>query len=236
MLTDAQLAALDRDGFVAPLTFCPPGRMAGPRAAVEAATATPGPCHGDPWTARHQDSAAVFDLCAGPAVCAAVAQVLGPELVIWNSVLMNKAPGDGEIPWHQDHDYEYLSPDVGLAAWLAIDDATEDNGCLEVIPGSHRVLLPFTARSRTGEFDSHVDGAQVAGRDTVSIQLKAGEFLLFRNKILHRSAPNGSARRRLGLAVRYTVPGVTVNGAKFFDGYRPVPASAGRPDPAGTAG
>lgn len=133
MLTDSQLAALDGDGYVAPLPFCAPGRMAALRAAVEAATATPGPCHGDPWTARHQDSAAVLDICTSPAVCTAVAQVLGPELVIWNSVLMNKAPGDGEIPWHQDHDYEYLSPDVGLAVWLAVDDASEDNGCLEVI-------------------------------------------------------------------------------------------------------
>ena len=137
-LTDEQLTALDRDGYVAPLPLCTAGQMAELRSAIDTATATRGPCHGDPWTARHQDCAVVHDICAHPLICGPVARVLGPDLVIWNSVLMNKAPGDGEIPWHQDHDFDYLSPDVGLAVWLAIDDATEANGCLEVIPGSHR--------------------------------------------------------------------------------------------------
>jgi ectoine hydroxylase-related dioxygenase (phytanoyl-CoA dioxygenase family) len=168
----------------------------------------------------------VHDICAHPLICGPVARVLGPDLVIWNSVLMNKAPGDGEIPWHQDHDFDYLSPDVGLAVWLAIDDATEANGCLEVIPGSHRALLASTPRSQPGEFDSRVDFADVAGRDRVRIELRAGEFLLFRNKILHRSAPNPTTRRRLGLAVRYTVPGVTIDTTAFFPGYRAVAVSA----------
>ena len=225
-LTDEQLTALDRDGYVAPLPLCAADRMADLRAAIDAATIVPGPCYGDPWTARHQDSRVVHDLCASGLICGPVAQVLGPDLVIWNSVLMNKAPGDGEIPWHQDHDFDYLSPDVGLAVWLAIDDATEANGCLEVIPGSHRALLPSTRRSQPGEFDSHVDDAHVAGRDRVRVKLQAGEFLLFYNKILHRSAPNPTTRRRLGLAIRYTVPGVTVDTTTFFPGYRTVAVPA----------
>jgi ectoine hydroxylase-related dioxygenase (phytanoyl-CoA dioxygenase family) len=96
------------------------------------------------------------------------------------------------------------------------------NGCLEVIPGSHRDVLPAIPRTSDGEFDSHVDISHVAGRQQVPIELRAGEFLLFWNKILHHSVPNLSPRRRLGLAVRYTVPAVKVDASKFFDGYRTV--------------
>jgi ectoine hydroxylase-related dioxygenase (phytanoyl-CoA dioxygenase family) len=224
-LTEEQLTALDRDGYVAPLPLCAAGQATGLRGAIDVATRTGGPCFGDPWTARHQDSQVIREICASQAVCGPVAQVLGPNLVIWNSVLMNKAPGDGEVPWHQDHDFDYLSPDIGLAVWLAIDDATEANGCLELIPGSHRALLPSTPRTRPGEFDSRVGDAHVAGRDRVRVELRAGEFLLFRNKILHRSAPNPTPSRRLGLAIRYTIPGVTIDTTAFFPGYRPVTVS-----------
>ncbi|HEX3961181.1 MAG TPA: phytanoyl-CoA dioxygenase family protein [Trebonia sp.] len=223
MLTSVQLAALDRDGFVAPLAFCSPAAMAELRLSVDAAVGTPGPFGRDPWAARHQDCPAILAMCASTAICDAVAQVLGPSLVVWNSVLMNKAPGDGEIPWHQDHDFHYLDPDVGLAVWLAIDDAATANGCLEVIPGSHQAMLPFIARTTAGEFDSHVPDDQVAGHSRVPVELRAGEFLLFRNKILHRSRPNPSGRRRLGLAIRYTTPSVRVDARKFFDGYRVMP-------------
>ena len=227
MLTAQQLAALDEDGFVAPLPFCSRAAMAELRAVVDAALSTPGPFRGDPWAARHQDCPAILAMCANPAICEAVTQVLGPSLVVWNSVLMNKAPGDGEIPWHQDHDFRYLDPDVGLAVWLAIDDATTANGCLEVIPGSHRTLLSFIARSTAGEFDSHLPDSQVAGRPRRPVELRAGEFLLFRNKIVHRSRPNPSGRRRLGLAIRYTIPSVRVDPSEFFDGYRVVPVREG---------
>lgn len=222
-LTAGQLQALDRDGYVAPLSLCPPEHMAELRTAVEAAVATPGPHDGDRWSARHQDCRVVYDICASPGICDAVAQVLGQDLVLWNTVLMSKEPGGAEIPWHQDHDFDYLSPDISLAAWLAIDDATTANGCLEVIPGSHKQLLPSISRTQDGEFDSRVADIHVAGRPRVPIELRAGEFLLFRNKILHYSAPNTSSRRRLGLAIRYTIASVAVDTSKFFDGYRAIP-------------
>jgi chlorinating enzyme len=222
-LTGEQLQALDRDGYLAPLRLCPAGQMAEIRASIDAAVRTPGPHHGDPWSARHLDRPEVYDLCARSAICDPVRQVLGPGLVVWNTVLMNKAPGGGEIPWHQDHDFQYLNPDVGLAVWLAIDDATVSNGCLEVIPGSHQELLPSIARTRQGEFDSRIPDRHLAGRPAVPVELRAGEFLLFWNKTLHRSAANPSPQRRLGLAIRYTVTGVIVDASQFFDGYRTVP-------------
>ena len=220
-LTPQQLQALDVDGYVAPLRLCSSERMATLRSAVEAEVhAQPGPYGGDPWSARHQDCPAVLALCADTAITDAVAAVLGPDLVVWNSVLMHKAPGDGEIPWHQDQDFHYLDPDVGLAVWLALDDTSRDNGCLELIPGTHRDVLPSVPRTRPDEFDSHVDTAHVADRPAFPIELRAGEFLLFHNKLLHRSAANHSSTRRLGLAARYTVPSVRVDKTRLFPAHR----------------
>jgi ectoine hydroxylase-related dioxygenase (phytanoyl-CoA dioxygenase family) len=160
----------------------------------------------------------VYDLCAHPAVTEAVADVLGPDVVLWNSVLMNKTSGAPAVPWHQDRDFEFLAPDRGLAAWLALDDADRTNGCLQMIPGSHKSVLPARLRTRPDEFDSEVEAAHTADRPRFPVELQAGEFVLFHNKILHYSAPNHSAERRLGLAMRYTTPSVRVDTAKLFDG------------------
>jgi hypothetical protein len=219
VLTEAQLLELEETGFVAPLALCPPAEMARIRQLVDAAVLTaPGPHHGDPHSARHQDCRVVYDLCAHPSVTEAVADVLGPDVLLWNSVLMNKAPGAEAVPWHQDRDFEFLDPDESVAVWLALDDATVANGCLQMIPGSHRRVLPATLRTRPDEFDSEVGPAHTAERPRAAVELLAGEFVLFYNKILHHSAPNRSADRRLGLAARYTTPSVRVNVSKLFDG------------------
>lgn len=219
-LTDFQLRDLDRNGYLAPLPFCSPDRVNELRTTLEAAIGTPGPWSGDPWAARHHDCPAVFDICASEPLRDVVAQVLGPDLAVWNTVLWNKKPGDAAIPWHQDHDFDYLQPDVGLAVWLAIDDVTVANGCVEVIPGTHRDVLPFIPRTVAGEFDSRVPDSIVGGHRPVPIALRAGEFMLFCNKILHRSGPNRSPRRRLGLTIRYTTTFTRVDASKFFPGYR----------------
>lgn len=218
-LTAGQRRELEETGFLAPLTLCPPREMAGIRRLVDAAVLTSaGPHDGDPCSARHQDCRVVYDLCAHPAVTGAVADVLGPDVVLWNSVLMNKTPGAPAVPWHQDRDFEFLDPDQGLAAWLALDDADRTNGCLQMIPGSHRRVLPARLRTRPDEFDSEVEAAHTADRARIPVELRAGEFVLFYNKTLHHSAPNHSAERRLGLAMRYTTPSVRVDTAKLFDG------------------
>jgi len=223
-MTPEQRAAFERDGYLAPLQMCSPAEMAHLRARIEAAVAArPGPHGGDIWSSRHQDCRVVYELCANERIRDAVAQVLGPDLVVWNSVFMAKEPGAGEVPWHQDRDYLMLEPDISLAVWLAIDDATTANGCLDLLPGSHRERLAHTPRQRPDEFDASVSDDTATRRASVPIELRAGEFLLFCNRILHHSAPNRSTRRRLGLAIRFTVPSVRVRTDQLFPGHRVYP-------------
>jgi hypothetical protein len=219
-LNREQLDRFERDGYLAPLEFCTTGQMAIIRSRLdESLQCNLGPHGGDGLSARHQDCRPVYDICSSSAILDAVASVLGPDLVLWNSVFINKPPGASAIPWHQDRDYLLLNPCVNIAVWLAIDDATIENGCLQVVPGSHGHYLPHTLRTQPHEFDATADIADCVKERAVSICLKAGQFILFHNQLLHFSASNNSATRRLGLAVRYTVPGVKVNTAAFFDGY-----------------
>jgi ectoine hydroxylase-related dioxygenase (phytanoyl-CoA dioxygenase family) len=213
------VGGFEDDGYATPLRFRAPERMTELRAELDATLcARPGPFHGDPWSARHQDCRVVYDICASAPLCDAVEAVLGPDLIVWNSVFFVKESGGAAIPWHQDRDFLLLEPDVSVSVWLAIDESTLENGCLQVVPGSHRVPLDHTPRTSADAFDASVEDVDRA--KAVPVELRAGEFVLFRPAILHHSAANPSPRRRMGLAIRYTVPGVKVSTTEFFDGYR----------------
>ena len=188
---------------------------------------TRGPCRRGSLDRQAPGLRAGDDICAHPLVCGPVAGVLRPDLAVWNSVLMNKAPGDGEMPWHQDQDFDYLSPDTGLAVWLAIDDATGANGCLEVVPGSHHTLLPSTfraagPRTSTPTWTSTRRGGPGLGSP---VELRAGNSwssttrsCTARPRIPHRAAGSASPCAK--------VPAVEVDTTRFFDGYRAVAVSA----------
>ncbi|MCC8455929.1 phytanoyl-CoA dioxygenase family protein, partial [Streptomyces rochei] len=95
---------------------------------------------------RHLDSRTVYDLCSSPEILGRMASLYGPDLVLWNSNLFNKPPARPEqleeYPWHQDHYNWNMEPVLNISAWLAIGPATEENGCVQVIPGSHRQIVP----------------------------------------------------------------------------------------------
>ena len=76
------------------------------------------------------------------------ASIIGPHLVLWRTNFQIKAPlseqedWDTEVPWHQDCAYFQPSPNVILSAWIAVDETTRANGCMQVLPGSHKRLYP----------------------------------------------------------------------------------------------
>jgi hypothetical protein len=103
---------------------------------------------------------------------------------------------------------------VTVSAWLALTPATRENGCLEVIPGSHRRPVPpeptKDARYSIGFGGLRADPAYFREADKVALPMDAGEFLLFNERLLHHSEPNRTRDRRLGLGIRLTLPLVKV--------------------------
>jgi len=133
---------------------------------------------------------------------------LGGEVCHYHHKIMFKDPGKGGAwEWHQDYGYWYrngcLFPDMG-SCMIAIDEATRENGCLQVLPGSHRL----------GRLDHHKVGDQTAADpqrmahvlrrfEPVPVEMAPGAGLFFHANLIHRSDRNRSAAPRTSLICCY---------------------------------
>lgn len=160
----------------------------------------------------------VCELALHPVVLDAVERVLGPDVLVWNTHWFPKFPGDRSyVSWHQDAAYWGLRPPLVTTAWIALTPSTRANGCLQVLPGSHRgesmpqneTFAPDNMLSRGQEIAVEIDPAQ-----TVSLELGPGEFSLHHIGVAHGSGPNTSNTARIGLAVRYIAPQVEQAGPR----------------------
>jgi ectoine hydroxylase-related dioxygenase (phytanoyl-CoA dioxygenase family) len=151
-----------------------------------------------------------------------MASLYGPDLILWRSLFFVKNPGGPASRWHQDwKSWPMLDPKVTVTAWIAITEATLENSCMQVIPGSHRAAIPHIGSADADAADyTSPDPAFVDTSKAVPIELQPGEFFLLDERVLHYAAPNASNKRRIGLAVRVTVPTVTVDHALCFPGHK----------------
>lgn len=222
IMTAAECETFRRQGFAGPYAAMTPAEMAVVRARIEQEvmpTAGPNPRM---WgQSRHLDQRVVWELCSHPAIVERMAALYGPDLILWRSHFFCKEPGGKEIPWHQDLNYWPLEPVVNITAWIAIDASTRENSCVQFIPGSHRRAVPHVPSPADGrmEFGQMADPAHVDLSKAVDMVLQPGEFVLFNEKTLHHSEPNRSTLRRLGLAVRVTIPLVKVYHDELFPGH-----------------
>lgn len=212
-LSKTEMDRFHNDGIVYPLTLCSADTMSDIACYIRAFTLT-GECPvpGYPNTKwRHIDDAVIYQLGTHPAILDRVSQILGENILLWQSNLFDKSPGADEIPWHQDRLFLELKDGINVSAWIALDDVDATNGCVEVIPGSHHQEIPLAKNassygSSSTAFGRMADPEQIDHSAAVNIELRAGEFMLFDEYLLHRSKANLSNRQRLGLALRYTTP------------------------------
>jgi phytanoyl-CoA hydroxylase len=127
----------------------------------------------------------------------------------FHSKLMQKEPRvGGSWEWHQDYGYwyknEFLFPDQMISVMVAITDATRENGCLQVIKGSHKMgrIEHDFAGEQVGASQHYVDLA-LKNMDLVYVELKAGDALFFHSNLLHRSDANLSDMARWSLISCY---------------------------------
>ena len=127
----------------------------------------------------------------------------------FHSKLMQKEPKvGGAWEWHQDYGYwyknEFLFPDEMISVMVAITEATRENGCLQVIKGSHRMgrVEHGTVGEQTGASQRYVDLA-LKTMELVYVELKPGDALFFHSNILHRSEANLSDKSRWSIISVY---------------------------------
>lgn len=131
-------------------------------------------------------------LVAQPALLAALHLVLGRRIELYRDALMLKSAQVGqEKPWHQDAVYWPFRPMRLVSAMIAIDRAAPENGCLQVVPGSHHQV----AEHHKVDWELQVDPAG-RERDAVYVPLEPGDCLIFHSLLLHASEHNTSTLRR----------------------------------------
>ena len=121
--------------------------------------------------------------------------LLGAQPFAVQSMLYFKPPGSRGQAVHQDNFYLRAQPGTCVAAWLALDRADADNGCLAVVPGSHRWPILCTAKADTRVSFTDVTVPLPAGVDPVPVVMDPGDVLFFHGSLVHGSAPNTTADR-----------------------------------------
>jgi len=129
-----------------------------------------------------------------------VPPVVGPSARLYWEQGVAKPPGARtELPWHQDNGYTPLVPEEYLTCWVALDDADESNGCLWLMPGSHRSGTRRHYDGGSGPFRVGYDGDEQG----VAAPVAKGSVLVFSSLLLHRSGPNSTERSRRAWIIQY---------------------------------
>jgi ectoine hydroxylase-related dioxygenase (phytanoyl-CoA dioxygenase family) len=148
-----------------------------------------------------------LDLAMDPEIVELVSGVIGEDVILWGCHVFCKPAGEGyETPWHQDGHYWPIRPLANCTVWVALEPSTPANGCLRVIPRSHRarVLHPHLHEDRQ---DLTLNQRMAAGsfdeREAVDLALQPGQMSLHDVYMIHGARANTSAQRRTGVALRY---------------------------------
>ena len=157
-------------------------------------------------SSAHLKHSRIYDLLANPTLVGVMTDLLGEDVIGWGAHFFCKLPGDGKrVDWHQDCSYWPLTPTKAITVWLAIDDADEANGCMEVVAGSHKFgLIEYIP---SGDDSGNVLNQTVTDPEKYGTlartPVKAGQMSVHSDLLLHGSPPNESDRRRCGLTLRY---------------------------------
>jgi ectoine hydroxylase-related dioxygenase (phytanoyl-CoA dioxygenase family) len=128
-------------------------------------------------------------------------ELIGPDVdLYWNQTVFKHPEGEREFPWHQDDAYTPVTPAPYLTLWLALNDATPENGCVSVLSGSHRDGLRPHEQSSIGLVGySNSDPDQ-----GVLVPVQAGSIAAFWSLTLHKSGANRSKGIRKAYVIQYS--------------------------------
>lgn len=192
----------------------------------------------------------IAEMLKSPKITRLISQLSEPNLLLWNSNIFCKMPGAGEIKWHQVYDsydpsaYDPQKPALlypknkeclNLSVWIALDDATIQNGCLHFANKTHkqkfgRVQVPVEEgmfagiknhkmvwqgrRQYSAAFDFDENEWEVE-----AVPARKGQAIIFTERVMHFSPPNKSNQRRLAINGRYVPTSVQVYPHRLKDDF-----------------
>ena len=130
--------------------------------------------------------------------------ILGPDVDCFLSQFIFKNPGAWGQPWHQDSSYFPFDREPQVAAWLATSEATLENGCLVVLPGSHKESLhEHLPDEREGSNYGYTEIKDHDFTNEIPMTLEKGDLLLFHSFLMHKSYDNESNSRRTAMVYHF---------------------------------
>ena len=205
-LTDEQVAFYEENGFVHQIDVFSEDEVAGFVAELnDAEERYPDALDNAGRNNAHYVLPVLDRITHDPRILDAVEDLIGPNIMVIGTTLFIKDPEtSGFVSWHQDARYAGLEPHNWVTGWLGLCDVSLENGCMQMIPGSHKAPL----RPHVDTFDEDnllTRGQTVPDIDEASavpIEMKAGQLSLHHPRIVHGSGANLSKRRRLGFAMQ----------------------------------
>ena len=158
----------------------------------------------------HLASGDMVDACKRPPLFELLTKLVGAHLPYWDgsaklmqSTYWAKVPEEAGYAWHQDESYVPTRDKSLTSIWVALEDATRENGCLWVVPESHRMGFMYpTRRTQNPEFQSHHPESYGFDLDkAIPLEVTAGSVVVFNGYLLHSSGLNGSRRTRKSLGL-----------------------------------
>lgn len=213
VLTPAQIEHFNRLGYITGLTAFDDAQIREIRSYFDGLLAKVVAAGGDSYSisSAHLKYGPVWDLLRHPRIVDHVADLLGSDVIGWGAHFFCKMPGDGkQVAWHQDASYWPLSPSKAVTVWLAVDDADVENACMRFVAGSHHhghmTFRPSDATEHN-VLNQTIDNVEQYGTFADN-ELRAGQFSIHSDLLLHGSEANMSTRRRCALTLRYAAADV----------------------------
>lgn len=210
-LTESQLADYERDGCICPIAVLSPAEALRFREALERQEA----CMGGKLKRidnSHLFFQWAFELATHPAILDVMESLLGPDLFVHSTRVFYKHAHDpAYVSWHQDGVYSNLNSKPAPSAWIALSPSTVENGCLRVVPGSHKNgKLPHIETFAEDNLLNHGEEitAKVEEATVRELVLEPGQMSIHHVNLVHGSNPNQSGTSRIGFAVSYITPSV----------------------------
>lgn len=164
---------------------------------------------------RHFESPRLWNYMRAPAITERVAQILGPDLLVWRSQYFYKGPKAPAIQWHQASTFmveDYQDPGIfppdrsqvfQITVWVAIDDAPTEKGCLRFASGTHETVRTIKFGGEDGFYNAaYTLDFNEKDQPCVEVPVKAGSFIIFTERCIHGSGPNTTDQHRLAFNMR----------------------------------
>ena len=213
-LTVGQLAHYKNKGYISPINALSSSEAKDIRDEIEKIEKNwPGALEGINRNYVHLISPIFNKVCLNNNILDAVESVIGKNILICGTTLFIKNPNEkGFVSFHQDAKYIGLEPHNWVTVWLAVTDANEYNGCMRMLPGSHKGNLK-THEQKFDENNLLTRGQTITNvplDKTEPIILKAGQVSLHHPLIIHGSGLNQTNDRRIGFVIQSYI-GANVN-------------------------